>query len=105
MLPGHTDTEEAVASQRADPSRRRIRCVNHSDEEEVMTNQIPKYVTRAAASLLLGMTEADLSRIAKELGLGRSERAGDQEETYFMYEELQRIRMVATNQAQAAPGN
>jgi len=70
-----------------------------------MADQIPKYVTRAGASLLLGITEADLSRIAKELGLGCSERAGDEEETYFTYEELQRIRMVATNQAQAAPGN
>jgi hypothetical protein len=70
-----------------------------------MADQIPKYVTRAGASLLLGITEADLSRIAEELGLGCSERAGDEEETYFTYEELQRIRMVATNQAQAAPGS
>ena len=70
-----------------------------------MTNQVPKYITRGGASLLLGMTEADLSGIAKELGFGRSERAGDQEETYFTYEELHRIRMVATNQAPAAPEN
>jgi hypothetical protein len=70
-----------------------------------MTNQVPKYVTRVRASLLLGMTEAELSRIAKESGLGRSERAGDEEETYFTYEELQRIRMVMTNQGQAAPEN
>jgi hypothetical protein len=68
-----------------------------------MSNQVPKYVTRAGASLILGITEADLSRIAKESGLGRMERAGDQEETYFTYEELEWIRMVATNQAPAAP--
>ena len=70
-----------------------------------MTNQVPRYVTRAGASLLLGMTEAELSRIAKESRLGRSERAGDQEETYFTYEELQRIRTVATSQVQTAAGN
>jgi hypothetical protein len=56
-----------------------------------MTNQVPKYVTRGGAYLLLGIAPADLSRIANELGLGRSERAGDQEETYFTYDELQRI--------------
>jgi hypothetical protein len=48
---------------------------------------------------MLGITEAELSRISKESGLGRVEHAGNQEETYFTYEELQRICMVATNQA------
>jgi hypothetical protein len=63
----------------------------------VMNNQVPKYVTRARASLMLGITEAELSRISKESGLGHVERAGNQEETYFTYEELQRICMVAAN--------
>jgi hypothetical protein len=63
----------------------------------VMNNQVPKYVTRARASLMLGITEAELSRISKESGLGDVERAGNQEETYFTYEELQRICMVAAN--------
>jgi hypothetical protein len=66
----------------------------------VMNNQVPKYVTRARASLMLGITEAELSRISKESGLGHVERAGNQEETYFTYEELQRICMVAANQVQ-----
>jgi len=66
----------------------------------VMNNQVPTYVTRARASLMLGITEAELSRISKESGLGHVERAGNQEETYFTYEELQRICMVAANQAQ-----
>jgi hypothetical protein len=68
----------------------------------VMSNQVPKYVTRARASLMLGIPEADLSRISKESGLGRVERAGNQEETYFTYEELQRICMVVAHQLQAA---
>jgi len=66
----------------------------------VMNNQVPKYVTRARASLMLGITEAELSRISKESGLGHVERAGNQEETYFTYEELERICMVAANQVQ-----
>jgi hypothetical protein len=68
-----------------------------------MSNQVPKYVTRARASLMLGMPEAELSRISKESGLGHVERAGNQEETYFTYEELQRICVVAAHQLQAAP--
>jgi hypothetical protein len=70
-----------------------------------MKNPVPKYVTQARASLMLGITETELSRISKESGLGRVERAGNQEETYFTYEELQRICIVAINQVQAAPPN
>jgi len=67
-----------------------------------MSNQVPKYVTRARASLMVGIPEAELSRISKESGLGHVERAGSQEETYFTYEELQRICMVVAHQLQAA---
>jgi hypothetical protein len=64
----------------------------------VMNHQAPKYVTRTRASLMLGIPEAELNRISKESGLGHVERAGNQEETYFTYEELQRICVVAANQ-------
>jgi hypothetical protein len=67
-----------------------------------MSNQVPKYVTRARASLMLGIPEAELSRISKESGLGHVERAGNQKETYFTYEELQRICMVAAHQLRAS---
>jgi len=63
----------------------------------VMNHQVPKYATRTRASLMLGIPEAELNRISKESGLGHVERAGNQEETYFTYEELQRICMVAGN--------
>jgi hypothetical protein len=69
-----------------------------------MIHQVPKYVTRARASLMLGIPEAELSRISKESGLGHVERAGSQEETYFTYEELQRICMLAANQVQGILG-
>jgi hypothetical protein len=68
----------------------------------VMSKQVPKYVTRARASLMLGIPEADLSRVSKQSGLGRVERAGNQEETYFTYEELQRICILVAPQLQAA---
>lgn len=56
-----------------------------------MNNQVPKYFTQARASFLLGMPEAELDRISKESGVGHVERAGNEKETYFTYEELQRI--------------
>jgi len=67
-----------------------------------MNNQVPKYVTRARASLMLGIPETELSRISKESGLGHVECVGNQEETYFTYEELQRICMDAACHVQVA---
>jgi hypothetical protein len=67
---------------------------------EVMNNQIPKYVTQARASFLLDIPKAELRRISKESGLGHVERAGNEEETYFTYEELQWICVLAAQQVQ-----
>jgi hypothetical protein len=63
-----------------------------------MNNQVPKYFTQARASCLLGMPEAELERISKESGVGHIERAGNEKETYFTYEELQRICVLAGRQ-------
>ena len=71
-----------------------------SAEGEFMNNEIPKYVTQARASFLLGIPEPELSRISKESGLGHVERAGNEEKTYFTYEELRRICMLAARQMQ-----
>lgn len=66
-----------------------------------MDNQVPKYVTQARASFLLAMPEAELSRISKESGLGHVERAGNETETYFTYEELQQICVLTARQMEA----
>ena len=66
-----------------------------------MNNQVPKFVTQARASCLLGIPEAEFRRISKESGLGHVERAGNEEETYFTYEELQRICTVAVGRMHA----
>jgi hypothetical protein len=66
----------------------------------VMTNEVPKFVTQAKASYLLGIPEAELRRISNESGLGHVERAGSEEEAYFTYEELQRIYALAAYQKQ-----
>jgi hypothetical protein len=63
-----------------------------------MNNQVPKYFTQARASCLLGIPEAELGRISKESGVGHLESAGDEKETYFTYEELQRICELAGRQ-------
>jgi len=70
-------------------------------QEVINNNQVPKYVTQARASFLVGITEAEFRRISKESGLGHVERAGNEEETYFTYEELQRICKLAAEQMQA----
>ena len=61
-----------------------------------MNNEIPKYVTRARAAYLLGLPVEELSRISQETGIGHMERAGNKEEWFFTYEELQKICIFAT---------
>jgi hypothetical protein len=56
-----------------------------------LTNEVPKFVTHARASFLLGISEAELHRISEASGLGHLERAGNEEEVYFTYEELRQL--------------
>ncbi len=65
-----------------------------------LTNEVPKFVTQARASFLLGIPEAELRRISEESGLGHLERAGQEEEIYFTYEELRQICQFAAHPAQ-----
>jgi hypothetical protein len=67
-------------------------------EDKTMINQVPKYVTCGRAALLLGIPEDELSRLSNESGLGHKECAGDQEETFFTYEELRKICMLTVHQ-------
>jgi hypothetical protein len=66
-----------------------------------MNNQVPKYITQARASFLLGLPEAELGRISKESGFGRVEHSGDEEEMYFTYQELGWICMIAAHRMPA----
>jgi hypothetical protein len=63
-----------------------------------MNSQVPKYVTQGRAALLLGISEDELSRLSHESGLGHRECAGEQEETFFTYEELRKICMLTVHQ-------
>jgi hypothetical protein len=63
-----------------------------------MDSPVPKYVTQGRAAVLLGIPENELSRISNESGLGHTERAGDQEETFFTYEELRKICLLTVRQ-------
>jgi hypothetical protein len=60
-----------------------------------LNNDVPKFVTQARASFLLGIPPEDLRRISEESGLGHLERVGNEEEFYFTYEELRRICQLA----------
>jgi hypothetical protein len=66
-------------------------------EEMTMNSQVPKYVTQGRAALLLGISEDELSRLSHESGLGHTECAGEQEETFFTYEELRKICMLTVH--------
>src|SRR5258708_22151174 len=61
-----------------------------------MNNQVPKYVTRGRAALLLGIEEEELRRISSESGLGHPESAGEEKETFFTYDELRQICLLST---------
>ncbi len=63
-----------------------------------MKSQELKYVTRRRAAVLLGISENELSRISSETGFGHKEQAGEEEDTFFTYEELRQICMVAVHQ-------
>lgn len=63
-----------------------------------MKTQELKYVTRRRAAVLLGLSEQELSRISCESGFGHRETTGQEEETYFTYEELRQICMLAVQQ-------
>jgi hypothetical protein len=63
-----------------------------------MNNQVPKFVTQGRAALLLGIPEDELSRISSESGLGHTENAGSQTETFFTYDELRQICLLTTQQ-------
>lgn len=67
-----------------------------------LNNDIPKFVTKARASYLLGIPEAELRRISEESGLGHLERAGNEEEMYFTYEELRQICQATAQPSQAS---
>jgi hypothetical protein len=62
-----------------------------------MSNPVPKYVTQGRAALLLGIPEDELGRISTQSGLGHTERAGNQIETFFTYEELRQICLLSTH--------
>jgi hypothetical protein len=65
-----------------------------------LTNEVPKFVTQARASFLLGIPETELRRISEESGLGHLERAGNEEEMYYTYDELRQICQVAAHPVQ-----
>ncbi len=67
-----------------------------------MKNEIPKYVTRARAAYLLGLPVEEIGRISQETGIGHHECAGNVEETFFTYAELQKICVLATCQGVVA---
>ena len=70
---------------------------NAINEEHHQLQQALKFVTTRRAAVLLGISEEELRRISHESGFGRTEIAGDEEDTYFTYEELRQICVLSVN--------
>jgi hypothetical protein len=70
---------------------------NAINEEHQQLQQALKFVTTRRAAVLLGISEEELRRISHESGFGRTETAGDEEDTYFTYEELRQICVLSVN--------
>jgi|HubBroStandDraft_6_1064221.scaffolds.fasta_scaffold60050_4 hypothetical protein len=86
----------AVKKGEAGRKRRHSNCAEWEEAMNDLNNDVPKFVTRARASYLLGIPQEDLRRISEESGLGHLERAGNEEVMYFTYEELRRICQLAS---------
>jgi hypothetical protein len=65
------------------------------DGPGTMANEVPRFVSQARVSHLLSIPEDEVRRISIEAGLGRVERAGSEEVTYFTYEEFHRVGILA----------
>ena len=65
------------------------------DGAGTMANEVPRFVTQARVSHLLRIPEDEVRRISIEAGLGRVERFGSEEVTYFTYEEFHRVGILA----------
>src|SRR5882724_1862457 len=65
------------------------------DGAGTMANEVPRFVTQAGVSHLLSIPEDEVRRISVEAGLGRVERVGTEEVTYFTYEEFHRVGILA----------
>jgi hypothetical protein len=70
---------------------------NAMNEEHHQLQKTLKFVTTRRAAVLLGISEEELRRISHESGFGRTEAAGGEEDTYFTYEELRQICVLAVN--------
>jgi hypothetical protein len=70
-----------------------------------LNNEVPKYVTQARASYLLGIPQEELRRISEASGLGHVERAGNEQEIYFTYEDLRSICQLASQRWQPFSGH
>jgi hypothetical protein len=66
------------------------------------SQKVPKFVTQARAAFLLGLPVDVIDRISHEAGIGHREEAGNEVETFFTYEELQKICVRATSDSVVA---
>jgi hypothetical protein len=58
-------------------------------------NKVPRFVTRACVSHLLAIPEEEIRQISHDAGLGHIERAGNEEVTYFTYDEMWQLGLLA----------
>ncbi|SRR5258707_249343 len=67
----------------------------------VLGNQVPRFVTQARVSHLLAVPEEEVRQISRDAGLGRVERVGKEEVTYFTYDEMYQVAVLAAQNKRA----
>ncbi|MDP9337350.1 MAG: hypothetical protein M3P45_00620 [Acidobacteriota bacterium] len=70
---------------------------NREQQENQELQQALKFVTVRRAAVLLGISVDELRRISHESGFGRTEKAGETEDTFFTYEELRQICVLSVH--------
>ncbi len=70
-------------------------------DEGALANQVPRFVTQARVSHLLTVPEEEVRQIARDAELGRVERVGKEEITYFTYDEMYQIGVLAAQNKRA----
>src|SRR6476646_1282901 len=88
---------------RESPTKQPIgeRASSATERVGLLGNEVPRFVTRARVSHLLAIPEEEVRRISRDAGLGRVERAGNEEETYFTYDELYQVGVLAARNKRA----
>jgi hypothetical protein len=90
-LNGHSAAKQSIAE---GPS-------TIAQDAGALGKEVPRFVTQARVAHSLAIPEDEIRQISRNAGLGRVERAGTEEVTYFTYDEMCQLGLLAAQNRQA----